>query len=255
MISENLQQIIDSKQEMADAISSKGVEVEGGLVTYADAIRRIEVSEGGEGELVIVDVYDKFYILTDSLICDVTWIDTSNMTSMKDMFNGNSGIESIKVGPRWDTANVTNMERMFAFCENLKESPELYPNKVTQCGWLFQECFSLERIQLIDMRECTFCSFMFYDLYSDPTSTNKFRDKYFLNLQHIEGFAGLSCNTGEWFLNRCPNLTKQSLLNVIESVADVNDIGYRVIYLGADNINKLSQYELSLLTNKGWEVR
>lgn len=41
-IAENLQELIDAKADMKSAIESKGVEVTGGLTTYADAIREIE---------------------------------------------------------------------------------------------------------------------------------------------------------------------------------------------------------------------
>ena len=41
-IADKLQDLIDAKADMKSAIESKGVEVTGGLSTYADAIRDIE---------------------------------------------------------------------------------------------------------------------------------------------------------------------------------------------------------------------
>lgn len=45
-IADKLQELIDSKADMKSAIAEKGVEVEGGLVTYADAIRQIQQGSG-----------------------------------------------------------------------------------------------------------------------------------------------------------------------------------------------------------------
>lgn len=45
-IADKLQELIDSKADMKSAIAEKGVEVEGGLVTYADAIRKIQQGSG-----------------------------------------------------------------------------------------------------------------------------------------------------------------------------------------------------------------
>lgn len=45
-IADKLQELIDSKADMKSAIAEKGVEVEGGLVTYADAIRKIQTGSG-----------------------------------------------------------------------------------------------------------------------------------------------------------------------------------------------------------------
>ena len=41
-IADKLQELINSKADMKSAIAEKGVEVEGGLTTYAAAIRKIQ---------------------------------------------------------------------------------------------------------------------------------------------------------------------------------------------------------------------
>ena len=46
-IADKLTLLINTKQDIKSAISEKGVEVTGGMTTYADAIRRIETGGGG----------------------------------------------------------------------------------------------------------------------------------------------------------------------------------------------------------------
>ena len=48
-IADKLTSLINTKQDIKSAISEKGVEVTGGMTTYADAIRRIETGGGGGG--------------------------------------------------------------------------------------------------------------------------------------------------------------------------------------------------------------
>ena len=57
-IADKLTLLINTKQDIKSAISEKGVEVTGGMTTYADAIRRIE--NGGGGDSFYVPVGLKF---------------------------------------------------------------------------------------------------------------------------------------------------------------------------------------------------
>ena len=59
-IADKLTLLINTKQDIKSAISEKGVEVTGGMTTYADAIRRIESGGGGGGDSIYVPVGLKF---------------------------------------------------------------------------------------------------------------------------------------------------------------------------------------------------
>ena len=50
---------------------------------------------------------------------DLSSFDTSNVTSMYNMFNVCDSLASIEFGGNFDTSNVTNMRRMFCGCTNL----------------------------------------------------------------------------------------------------------------------------------------
>lgn len=45
--------------------------------------------------------------------------------------------------PQYDTSNVTNFQGMFAYCENLRDVPELNMSKAEDVSYMFQGCTSL----------------------------------------------------------------------------------------------------------------
>lgn len=55
-------------------------------------------------------------------------------------------------------------------------------------------------------------------------------------------------------LSQCTNLTKSSLRNVLAGLTDRTGQEKLAIGLGAANIVKLSQSELSVAVNKNWDV-
>ena len=50
-IADKLQELVDSKDDMKSAIREKGVEVEGGLTSYASAIRKIQTGSGSGDDI------------------------------------------------------------------------------------------------------------------------------------------------------------------------------------------------------------
>ena len=66
-IADKLTLLINTKQDIKSAIGEKGVEVTGGMTTYADAIRRIGTGGGGgggEGDSIYVPIGLKFRYTT-----------------------------------------------------------------------------------------------------------------------------------------------------------------------------------------------
>lgn len=157
-IADKLQELIDSKADMKSAITEKGVEVEGGLVTYADAIRQIQqgsdidwsgVRFGGSTKIPLApnELYkcgDMDHMFTG---CDLytlsqtfsfTSMDTSFATSFESLFEStNTGLPNLR---RLNTSNVTNFRRV------LKDSVLLMdgyiPNWNTHNGVDFSEAFA-----------------------------------------------------------------------------------------------------------------
>jgi surface protein len=90
-------------------------------------------------------------------------IDTSNVTSMNNMFYECYSLVSI---PELDTSNVTSMSHMFYNCSSLVSIPELDTSKVTNISSMFNHCHSLVSIPELDTSKVTIMSYMFNYCYS-----------------------------------------------------------------------------------------
>lgn len=70
------------------------------------------------------------------------------------------------------------------------------------------------------------------------------------DLKNLGGFTGLKINVD---LSGSTNLTKESLLNVINEAADVT-ANPKTLTFGATNLAKLTDEEKAIATNKGWTL-
>ena len=93
-------------------------------------------------------------------------IDTSEVTKMKQMFDGCSSLVAI---PMLDTANVTDMSKMFNYCNPLTSIPMLDTSSVTDMSSMFNYCYSLTSIPMLDTSSVTNMNFMFKGCYSLTT--------------------------------------------------------------------------------------
>lgn len=255
-IAENLQELIDAKADIKSAIESKGVEVTGGLTTYADAIREIETGEG-----VAIPNGTRFQ---GSTWKEIPQFDTSNVTGMIQMFADCSNLERI---PMLDTSNVTSMYYMFSGCSSLKYVPVLDTSNVKYMTGMFYNCTSLTSAPQFDTSNVTKAPNMFYgctNLIDIPKLNmsnyidydyvgNSYFDFYgCVNLRNIGGFTGIQTNMG---FRGCKNLTRISVLNIFREMATVNySVGTLRIWLPQDVYNLLSADDIAIATNKGWTI-
>lgn len=146
-IADKLQELIDSKADMKSAIAEKGVEVEGGLTTYAAAIRKIQQGSGGGGTdidwsgvrfggsnrlpISPSELYKcgnlngmfRFWGSADSLKelpREVVDFDTSFATSLSYCCaNNRFTLGSAQRVGQWNVSNVTNIRGCFMDCDGL----------------------------------------------------------------------------------------------------------------------------------------
>lgn len=301
-IADKLTSLINTKQDIKSAISEKGVEVTGGMTTYADAIRRIETGGGGGGgepgekDPIYVPAGLKFgYDSTNSnrppdltlpkiiLARDYTdgsymfawnkglWgikgidpnrnspdlpltncshmfyqcerllsiplFDTSNVTDMSGMFYG---CKKLKTIPKLDTSKVTNMDSMFFDCISLTTIPQLDTSSVTHMYSTFSGCSSLKSIPLLDCEKVTHIDQLFGNSRIET-------------LTDLGGFLNLQVSLYD-SLDHLPNLTVQSIMNVIDHLCGFLGSGFdpRYLELGPANLNKLTDEQKAVATNKGW---
>lgn len=122
-VADKLALLINTKQDIKSAIGEKGVEVEGGMVTYADAIRRIE---SGGGDSFYVPIGLKFvYRDPDSISYNVPIFTLPKIILAEGyedgsyMFEGNSSLKSID-GIYSSNSSLVDCRCMFQNCSSLE---------------------------------------------------------------------------------------------------------------------------------------
>jgi len=70
-------------------------------------------------------------------------------------------------------------------------------------------------------------------------------------LTDLGGFKNLSISITSYFLDKCPNLTVDSLMNVINNLATVSG---KSLSFGSTNLNKLTAEQIAVATAKGWTL-
>ena len=186
-IADKLTLLINTKQDIKSAISEKGVEVTGGMTTYADAIRKIE--GGGGGDSFYVPVGLKFaykgpdgpYTAPDFTLPKLILADGYKDGSY--MFSSNMGLTNIN-GISTTNSSLTNCERMFELCTSLTTIPQFDTSNVTSMAFMFDRCRSLTTIPQLETSNVTTMSHMFNDCTSLTTipqlETSKVEDMMYM---------------------------------------------------------------------------
>ena len=194
-----------------------------------------------------------------SSLTSIPALDTNKVTIMNNMFSSCSSLTSI---PQLDTSNVKFMSSMFSSCSSLTSIPLLDTSKVTDMSNMFYNCSSLTSIPQLDTSNVKNMYSMFYDcssLTSIPLlDTSKVTNMNYLfgysninTLTDLGGFKNLSISITSYFLDKCPNLTVESLMNVINNLATVSG---QTLKFGSTNLNKLTAEQIAIATNKGWTL-
>lgn len=158
-----------------------------------------------------------------------------------------------------DTSNLTTAESMFANNTNLNRAPNMETEKIENFKNMFYDC-----IQLVDIPE--------YNADNVIDITN-FIHGEMINLSNFGGLKNLGKaytkqieNNSNYTLDLSSaiNLTHESLINVINNLYDLNTnqnlsidgvCEYRqLIRLGKTNADKLSDEEIEIILNKGWNI-
>ena len=195
-----------------------------------------------------------------SSLTDIPLLDTSKVTKLTNMFNGCTSLTSI---PILNTSNVIRMGQMFYECSSLTTIPQLDTSKVTIMYNMFNNCSSLTSIPQLDTSNVTDMGFMFtyctsltsvplLDATSLTNADNMFGNDSF-PLYKFTDFGGLTNLKVNLSLTPCPKLTHDSLMNVINEAADVTS-SPKTLTLGTKNLNKLTDKEKAIATNKGWTL-
>ena len=218
-------------------------------------------------------------------------LNTSNATNMSGMFGG---CESLRTIPMFDTSKIINMTQVFLGCTSLISIPQLDTSKVTKMTQTFYSCSSLESIPAINTENVTEMNNMFSNcsslttipLLNTSNVTNMWQTFYgcsslqslpLLNFQSVNnintffgyitmsnltdlgGFKDLKIDWNDTTgLAKCPNLTYQSVMNVLNNLYDFrvngDDTTTRTIKLNSNSYNLLTADDIAMANAKGWNV-
>ena len=288
-IADNLQTLIDCKADMKAAIESKGVTVSGGLSTYADAIREIEV-----GQIP----YDTGIRLGFSEFVSAPYFDTKSFTDMNRMF---MYCTELKSAPLYNTENVTDMSYMFYECQSLTDIPLYNTSKCANMSYMFDMCVNITSVPLFDTSRVTNMTNMFSGCSkliqfpkfntSNVTSMNgliagctiltsmplldasnvvninlaDISAGYIMSNTSMVDFGGFKDYGKKQnimdvdlrnFLIPFPNLRYASIMNVINNLYDRASAGYSILTLKlhSNHYRMLSDNDIAIATNKGWTI-
>lgn len=154
-----------------------------------------------------------------------------NVTDTSNMFYY-GGITEIDLS-NFDTSNVTNMSNMFSKSNRLKKISKVDASSCISISYPFDGCSQL----------------------SDFGG--------FINLG--KGYSQKTSNFNSYKLNvsNNKNLTYESLMNIINNLYDLNltynvagggTLYTQILNLGETNLAKLTEEEIAIATNKGWNV-
>lgn len=172
-------------------------------------------------------------------------LDTSNACDMGSMFSSCSRLESI---PLLDTSKCRRMSSMFSGCSKLTEIPQLNTSNVMETDNMFNGCTSLTKIPLLDFGNVNnFGSLFGSSNLSKLTDLGGFKD-----LGKVNYISGGTSN----LFDKLPNLTHESIMNVINNLYDRTAAGFSVktMKFGTTNLGKLTDEEKAIATNKGWTL-
>ena len=228
---------VDINEYLSDTIT-KGDSSIGGWMKTIKKIRSPLTIEGT----------DAAYMFYKYLLNELPQIDTSNVTNMNSMFYNCTNLTTI---PQIDTSNVTNMNYMFGACTNLTTIPQLDTSNVTNMNYMFSNCPNLTTIPQLNGEKLTSVAGTF----GNCKSLENFNG--IINL----GQAYLTTQSANYYnykldLSACTNLTYDSLMNIINSLYDIATLGVKSqqLILGDKNLEKLTEEEIAIATNKGWSV-
>lgn len=192
----------------------------------------------------VTDMEYMFYNCTS--LTTIPELNTSNVTDMQFMFSSCSSLTTI---PLLDTSKVTTMRNMFSSCSSLTTIPAIDTSKVIAMSNMFSGCTKLQSLPLLDMGGVS----------SSSNISTFFGYGNITTLTDLGGFKNLKIDWKDGYgLINLPNLTYQSVMNVINNLYDFRGNGdtttTRTIKFNAKSIALLSDADIAIATNKGWVI-
>ena len=191
----------------------------------------------------VTDMGSMFYYCEN--LTSIPPFDTGNVTRMYCMFYYCKSLTSI---PPLDTSNVTSMEKMFYTCSALRTIPPLDTSNVTNMNDMFASCSLLRTIPPLQASKVSFGS------YNGPFSYGNMT-----NLKDFGGLIGLKSSLTNYGFEKCPNLTYESCINILNGLYDFTGNGQTPtssqgkLKVHANFLTAVGD-EIEIATSRGWVI-
>lgn len=192
-------------------------------------------------------------------------IDFSNVTNMESCFEGCKSLQTIA---EINISNATNLNNLFRSCQSINTMPELPTHKAIYMSRIFEDCITLKIAPVMTTNNVTDVGYMFwgcvylqqipaYDFSNVKSMGNMFRFNFQGDMNYLTdvgGWIGLKVNWNDNYgLARCPNLTYQSCINILNGLADITELGSRTLKVHSNFLTTVGD-EISIGTSKGWTI-
>ena len=230
-----------------------------GVEAYKETLPILEITQNGSYDTVNkgvnvnviprVNVQESSLRFGESTFTEVPdWADWEGITDMSQKFYRCSNLTTI---PLIDTSNVTDMSQMVYGCRALTTIPALDTSKVTNMMQMFNGCSKITTIPALD------CSSISADYYNAAAWFGSYNLN---NLTEIGGFLNLKTKSdSNYGLAKCPNLTYQSCINILNGLYDFTGNGETPnssqgkLKVHANFLTTVGE-DISIGLNKGWTI-
>ena len=170
-----------------------------------------------------------------SSLTEFPMLDVSNGTNFVCAWRDCSGLTSF---PTLDLHNGTDFSQAWSGCRVLTTFPELDLSNGTNFDQAWNECASLTEFPALNLSNGTNFRYAWRECSALTT---------------LGGFGAIKESID---LSYSPNLTVDSIMNVITQAADLNELGIagKTMNFGGSNLNKLTDEQKAVATNKGWTL-
>lgn len=235
-----------------------------GMFHVCDMLSALDVSNFNTSK--VTDMSNMF-ANTGLKALDLTTFDTSNVNNMNRMFYNSNRLESLNVSnfntakvtdmsgmfhgikptslnlSSFDTSKVTDMSEMFGWCENIVslDLSHFNTSQVTDMSTMFNWCRKLILLNISNwnMSKVTNVYQMF-----DATSL--------IETIVCDGLQLPDIDLSYISLNSCPKLTVDSIVGLLNALPNTtHNYSFKI---GQTNIDKLSEDQKAIATNKGWKL-
>ena len=177
---------------------------------------------------------------------DLRMFDVSEINSLNDAFAYTENKYNYIDTRGWDTSNVTSLVGTFSVCYGISELDLSHWNvdRVTSTGRMFYYALNLATI-----------NFSNWNLSRVEQMPEMFSTCGSLTTLIMNGAVLPKIDLSNWALDQCGSLTVESLVSVLNALPQLDSGTTYTCPLGSTNLNKLSDDQKAIATNKGWVLQ